>query len=163
MGKKTPKSLHDFCFKIFSAFEDPSAVAAAPHERLIRRLAANRSEWSEKAAVGASLQPMIAGKVENQYSLVRTEKQNGLGSRRISTSDFMSSTFCLVGHLGCWHGPACFGAQTLAKLPQTLGLLQTHLVGPKMFVVLGIYRWSMEQWSSTLSAGQLEPDKRSLM
>lgn len=60
-----------FASNVSSAFEDPSAVAAAPHERLIRRLAANRSEWSEEA-VGASLQPMIAGKFRNQYSLVGT-------------------------------------------------------------------------------------------
>ena len=35
------------------ALLDPNAVAAAPHERLIRRLAANRSEWSEEAMSSA--------------------------------------------------------------------------------------------------------------
>eukprot|EP00435_Cladocopium_sp_Y103_P039922 s1054_g10.t1 len=35
------------------ALLDPSAVAQAPHERLIRRLAAARSEWSEEAMSSA--------------------------------------------------------------------------------------------------------------
>ena len=59
--KLRTEQTHQEVFMIFAsnvscAFEDPSAVAAAPHERLIRRLAANRSEWSEEA-VGASLHP----------------------------------------------------------------------------------------------------------
>ena len=33
-----------------------------------------------------------------------------------------SSTFCVVGHLGCWHGPALFGAQTSAKLQSSWGV-----------------------------------------